>query len=167
MVERPSQSDVVVVLNPAENSPVLGVVVLRAARALGFQIPRTQHGSQRERDQQRDHDRERHRQAERIQEPAHHAVDERDGHEYYRERERGRADGQPDLGGGRFRRGHRIHVLFFDEAEDIFEHDNRVVDYYSDRQRQRQQGHAVERETHPQDQRISRDDRYGNRDRGN
>ena len=78
MVERPAQREVVVVLDPAENFPVLGAIVLRAARALGFQVARTEHRGQRERDQQRHHDRERHRQAERIQEAAHHAVDERD-----------------------------------------------------------------------------------------
>src|SRR5208337_3719550 len=152
MVERPAQRQRVVVLDPAENFPVLRAVMFRADRALGFQIARTQHRGQRKRNQQRHHDRERHRQAERIQESAHHAVDERDGYEDDHERQRSRTDGQPDLGGGRFRGGDRVHVLFFDEAEDIFEHDDGVVDYYSDRERQREQSHAVERETHPQDQ---------------
>ena len=93
-------------------------------------------------------------------------MDEGDRHENHGERERGGADREPDLGGGCFGRLHRVHVFFFDEAENIFEHDDGVVDYDSHRERQREQGHAVEREAHPQDQRVSRDNRNGNRNCG-
>ena len=76
-------------------------------------------------------------------------MDERDRHEYYGERKRGGAYGESDLRGGRFRGGDRIHVFFFDEAENIFEHYYGIVDYYSDRESQCEQRHPVEGEAHP------------------
>ena len=39
-----------------------------------------------------------------------------------------------------------VMLLLFDEAEDVFQHDDGVVDHDADHQDQRQHGHAVERE---------------------
>ena len=46
------------------------------------------------------------------------------------------------------RGGEGLLLLLVDEAEDVLEHDDRVVDDDADRQRQRQQRDDVEREAH-------------------
>ena len=40
----------------------------------------------------------------------------------------------------------RRHPLLFDEAVDVLEHDDRVVDDDADREREREHGHRVQRE---------------------
>ena len=48
------------------------------------------------------------------------------------------------------------HVLLFHEAEDVFEHDDRVVDHDADHQHQRQHRDLVQREAHRVHQRVGR-----------
>ena len=64
------------------------------------------------------------------------------------------------------RRLHRRQLLLFHEAEDVLEHDDRVVDDDADHQHQRQHRDLVQREAHRVHQRVGRDDRRRNRDGG-
>ena len=73
---------------------------------------------------------------------------------------------QRDLRGRRLRRLERRHLLLFDEAEDVLEHDDRVVDDDADHQHQREHRHAVEREVERRHHAERRDDRRRNRDAG-
>ena len=59
-----------------------------------------------------------------------------------------------------------VHPLLFDEAEDVFQDDDRVVDHDADHQHQRQHGHAVEREVERAHHAEGGDYRTGNGDRG-
>src|ERR1019366_3269879 len=59
------------------------------------------------------------------------------------------------------------HVLFFHEAEDVFEHDDGVVDHDTDHKSQREHGDLIQREAHGGHQREGRDDRRRNGDGGN
>ena len=43
---------------------------------------------------------------------------------------------------------HGRQLLLFHEAEDVFEHDDRVVDHDADHQHKRQHGDLIEREPH-------------------
>ena len=67
------------------------------------------------------------------------AAHERDGEEHGHERERRREDGQADLLRGVHRGLEGHDLLLLDEAGDVLEHDDGVVDDDTDRQRQRQQ----------------------------
>ena len=58
------------------------------------------------------------------------------------------------------------HVLLFDVAVDILQHDDGVVDHDADHQGQRQHGDLVEREAHGGHQREGGNDRRGNGDGG-
>ena len=125
---------------------------------------RGQHGRQGKRHDQRDEDGERHRDAERVHEPPDDPLHERDGQEHGDERQRRGQHGQADLARSLDRRLERIHALFFDEAVDIFQHHDRVVNHDTDGKRQGQQGHAIERKVHGVHQRKRADDRGGNGD---
>ena len=57
-------------------------------------------------------------------------------------------------------------VLLLDEAVDVLQHDDRVVDHDADRQRQRQHRQHVEREAHEPDQAERGDDRRRDGDGG-
>ena len=65
------------------------------------------------------------------------------------------------------RRFFRFNSLFFNESEDVFEYDDRVVDHHTDHQHQREHRYAVEREVERAHHSESRDHRTRNRDRGN
>ena len=62
------------------------------------------------------------------------------------------------------RRRERLHALLLDEAEDVLEHDDRVVDHDADREREREQRDHVEREALQPHQRERADDRDRDRD---
>ncbi len=64
------------------------------------------------------------------------------------------------------RRLTRRHLLLLDEADDVLEHDDGVVDDDAYRQRQCEQGDRVEREALPREERERSDDGDRNRDRG-
>ena len=53
---------------------------------------------------------------------------------------------QPDLGGGLPAPPRTAQPLLLDEAEDVLEHHDRVVDHDADHQHEREHRHAVERE---------------------
>ena len=79
-------------------------------------------------------------------------------------RERGGHHREADFLGALDGRLEGRHVLLFDEAVDIFEHDDGVVDHDADHQRQRQHGDLVQREAHGGHQREGGDDGGGNGD---
>ena len=87
-----------------------------------------------------------HRQAEAAQEAPDDALHERDRQEHRHERQRGREHRQADLLGRETAAGNGLHLLLVDEAEDVLEHDDGVVDDDADRQREREQRDDVERE---------------------
>ena len=57
------------------------------------------------------------------------------------QRQRGREDGEADFFGRLDGGGERLHLLLVDEAVDVLEHDDRVVDHDADGQREREQRH--------------------------
>ena len=138
---------------------------MRALR-LRLEPVRGHHRREREAHKQRHHHRKRHRQAETLHEAADHAAHEADRREDGDERQGGGHHGEANLVRRFDRRLHRRHALFFDEAEDVLQHHDRVVDDDADRERERQHGQHVEREAHVPDQREGGDDRGRNRDGG-
>ena len=94
-----------------------------------------------------DQDRHRRRDAELVEEPARDARHERDGHE-----DDDQATASSPAPPGRSPRSppraasNGVHLLLFDEAEDVLQHHDGVVDDDADHQHQGQHGHAVERE---------------------
>ena len=87
------------------------------------------------------------------------------GHEDRDQRQRRRQHGQADFARGLHGRGELVDVLLLDEAIDVLQHDDRVVDDDADRQRQREHRHGVQREAHVPHQPERGDDRRRNRDR--
>ena len=61
------------------------------------------------------------------------------------------------------RRLERRAVLLLDVAEDVLQHDDRIVDHDADGERQREQRHVVQGEVHGAHQRERGHDRGGNR----
>src|SRR5215470_4861324 len=122
----------------------LTVVCFRLGVRL-LQQPRAQHRRQRERDQHRDDDREGHRPPELIDVAARVSGHKRDRREDDHQAERRGHDRQRDLLRAFDRRAERVVAFLFDEAVDVFEDHDRVVNHDADRERQRQQRHVVER----------------------
>jgi hypothetical protein len=125
-----------------------------------------QHRREREADEQRDRDRERHRDAEALQEPPDDAVHERHWQEHGHERERRREDREPDVA-RRQDRGHEgLVALLLDEADDVLQHDDGVVDDDPDGEREGEQRDDVQREPGHPHRREGADDRDRDRERG-
>jgi hypothetical protein len=101
-------------------------------------------------------------QPERVDESARVAGHERDRQEDHHQRQRGRHHRQSNLTGALDRRFERRHMLLFYVAEDVLEHDDRVVDDDADGKRQAEQRHVVQREVHAAHQGERGDD--GRRD---
>ena len=161
MAHRPRQAGGVGRVDIAiKTPPRRGLVILTvAASVLRAQKPCTHHRRQRERHEQADHDRHGGREAELVEEPARDRRHERHRHEDHDERERRRHHRQADVRGGLARGVEGLHLLFFHEAEDVFEHHDGVVDDDADHQHQRQHGHAIEREVQHPHHPEGRDDR--------
>ena len=128
--------------------------------------PRRQHRRQREADEHRHQDGERHREAEARHEAADDAAHESDRDEDRHQRQRRRQHRETDLARRLDRRLHRRPPLLLDEAIDVLQHHDRVVDDDADGERQRQHRHRVEREALEPDQAEGRDDRRRDGDRG-
>src|ERR1019366_2634024 len=71
-------------------------------------------------------------------------------------------DGEADFLGSSNRRLKRRHILFLDEAVDIFQHDDGVVNHDAHHQSERQHGDLVEGEAHGGHQGEGGDDGSGN-----
>ena len=130
------------------------------------QPARGQHGSQAEADEERDGDGRRHGETEAFEKTARNPAHECHRHEHRQQRQRRRQHRQSDLARGIDRRRHRPHFLLVDEAEDILQHHDGVVDDDADRQRERQQGDGVHGEVHHPHRHERPDDRRGNGQRG-
>ena len=121
------------------------------------------HGAQRRRQRQRVQRRNRHRDADRHRELAEQGSrdtgDKGDRHKHRKQHERDRDDRARNLGHGFFGRvGRRQFRLFFHDAFDIFDNDDRVVDQNADRQHHRQQRDRIGRIAHRQQHREAADD---------
>ena len=81
-------------------------------------------------------------------------------------REGDRDDGEADFARTLERRLEWPHAVF-DVADDVLQHDDRVVDHEADRQGQRQQRHVVDREAERVHRRAGRDKRDRHRERRN
>ncbi len=131
--------------------------------SLAFDQARRQHRRQGERNQQRNRDCERRSEAERRHEPAHDSGHKAYGQEDRQQRKCGRRDRQTNLARAFDGRLKWRHSFFFDEAENVFQHHDRVVDHDSNHQRQRQHRDLVQRKSHRRHQSERRDDRCRNR----
>ena len=87
---------------------------------------------------------------------------ERNGHENNHQRQRRRQHRQHDLFRGFDRCLLRLEAFLFDVANNILQHHDGIIDHNAHRQRQRQQGHVIEREIHHLQQRECGDDRRRN-----
>ena len=154
VIQRPVDLALVPGVEPVEEAFFLALVVGDGVRQL--EDARAQHRRQREADQHRHHDRERHRPAERVDEALGVAVHERDRQEDHHQRQRRRHHRQRDLAGRLDRRVERRAVLLLDVAEDVLQHDDRVVDDDADGERDAEQRHVVQREAHHVHQRERR-----------
>ena len=163
MIERPVDTPRVPLVEPVEEAGFLRLAIGSGVRQL--QEARAEHRGQREADQHRHHDRERHRPAERVDEALGVAAHERDRQEDHDERQRRRHDRQGDLTRALNRRLVRRHVLLLDVAEDVLEHDDRIVDDDAHRKRDGEERHVVQREPHDLHERKRRDDRRWDRER--
>ena len=119
-----------------------------------------QHRVERERHEQRNEDRRCDSEGEWLEPLAGHSIHECDGHKHRHDRERRRGDGETDLVGAFVRRRHVI-LTQLDVPYDVLAHHDPVVDEDTDRQRETEQRHGVERET----ERPYRDERRQHRDR--
>ncbi len=169
MSHRPPQHSFVAPVNPGvETSPGSGLMLVAASGCiLGTKHARAHHRSEREGNQQADQNCHRRGNSELVEKPARDA-----GHEGNRNKDYDQADGsrhhrQPDLGGGRARRLKRVHLLFLDEAEDVFQDNDGVIDDDTDHQHKSEHGHAVERKIERPHHAEGGHDRRRNRDGGN
>src|SRR5580658_10300008 len=125
---------------------------------------RGHHRREREGHQQRDEDGHRHRPTKRIHIFAGVAIHESDGEKDDDQRKRGGHDGEADFLRGLDGCVFAVLAFFFHEADDIFEHDDGVVDDDADGEGERQQRHVVERKIHAAHEREGGDDACGDGD---
>ncbi len=124
-----------------------------------------QHRSQRHRGKQRDADRSRHRQRELLVEQSGRSRQKRDRDEHRHQDQRRGDDGAADLLHRAFGRLKRIGLVVDDMAHDILQHDDRVVDHQSRRERQAEERQRVDRKVHQLHRRKRTDQRNRDRDR--
>ena len=137
-----------------------------ALRIIHANQSRTHHRREGEGHQQADQDRDRRRDSELVQETSGDGRHERNRQEDDDERQSCSQYSQTDVFRRFSRRFFRVNSLFFNEAEDVFEHDDRVVDNHADHQHERQHRHAIEREVERLHHAERRDYRTRDRDRG-
>src|SRR5712672_4175107 len=142
------------------SSSVIFSVALRHS-----QQPRTHHRRKRERHQQRNKNGHRHGPAERVHILARVPVHKRDRQKDDHQRKRGSHHRKSDFASGFDSRTSPVLALLFHEPKNIFQNDDGVIDHNSDRKRQRQQRHVIQRKIHTAHQRERRNDRRRNRHR--
>ena len=130
------------------------------------QHARAQHRRQRQRDEAGQDDRDRDGHREFAEHAADHAAHQQHRDEHRDQREGDRDDGEADFARALERRLERPHAAL-DVADDVFQHDDGVVDDEADRKRQRQQRHVVDREIERVHRRAGRDQRNRHRERRN
>ena len=122
---------------------------------------RREHRRERQRVEQRDRDRAGDRQRELLVELARRAREERDRNEHGEQHERRRQHGAGDLAHRLARALERRHPLLLDEARDVLDHDDRVVDDETGRERQPEERERVDREP----EHLHQEERADQRDR--
>ena len=95
--------------------------------------PRAHHRRQRKRDQQAHHDRDGCGDAKLIKEPTRYRRHERYGQEDHDQRQSGSQHGQTNVFRRFTRRFFCFDSLFLNEAEDVLQYDDRIVDHHADR----------------------------------
>ena len=135
-------------------------------RVVRPQHARAQHRRQRQRHEAGHDDRDRYRHREFAEHAADDAAHQQHRNEHRDQRERDRDDGKADLARALQRRLERPHAVL-DVADDVFQHDDGVVDHEADRQRQRQQRHVVDGIVERVHHRAGAEQRDRNRQRRN
>ena len=130
------------------------------------QHARAQHRRQGQRDESGHDDRDRYRHRKFAEHAADDAAHQQHRDEHGDQREGDRDDREADLARA-FQRGlERPHAVL-DVADDVFQHDDGVVDHEADRQRQRQQRHVVDGIVERVHHRAGAEQRDRNRQRRN
>src|ERR1019366_5591621 len=145
---------------------VLGVAGCGRSRIGRLDEAGAKHRGKGEGDEQGNRDGKGRGEAEGAHEAAHDAAHEAHRQEDSQQAQGGGHDGEADFLGASNRRLKRRHVLFLDEAVDILEHDDGVVNHDAHHQGERQHGDRVEGETHGGHQGEGGDDGSGNGDGG-
>ena len=140
-------------------------MTLAGAGDVGVVPARGEHRVQGEGDEQRDRHGEGHRDAEVAEEPPDDALHEGHRDEHRDDRHGGGQHREADLGGAVARRG-VVVLAALEVPDDVLAHHDRVVDQQADRQRQRHQGHGVERHAREVHDDERGDDRDGQREAG-
>ena len=133
---------------------------------MGPQHARAQHRRQRQRHESGHDDRDRYRDREFAEHAADDAAHQQHRNEHRDQREGDRDDGKADLARALQRRLERPHAVL-DVADDVFQHDDGVVDHEADRERQRQQRHVVDGIVERVHHRAGAEQRDRNRQRRN
>jgi hypothetical protein len=165
VIQRPAKRPHIAALHPA--ALLDGSMLVVAAPVFALEQPRAERGRQGEGHQHRDQNRDGHGPAELVEVALGVARHEGDGHEDNHQRERGRHHRQCDLLGRLHRRllGGHVGVLL-EEAVDVFEDNDGVVDDNAHGEGQPQQRHRVQREVHRPQQREGGHDRGRDGERG-
>ena len=104
---------------------------------------RAHHRRQRQRHHRRHQDRHRQRDCELAEQPADDVAHEQQRNQHRDQRDGQRQNREADLLGA-LERGFQRLVAFLDEARDVFDHDDRVVNHEAGRNRQRHQRQVVQ-----------------------
>ena len=139
------------------------LLLLLFALVMAAQHARAQHRRQRQRDEAGQHDGDRNRHREFAEHAADDAAHQQHRDEHRDQRECDRHDGEADFARTLERRLERPHAAL-DMADDVFQHDDGVVDHEADRQCQRQQRHVVDRKIEGVHRRASADQRNRHRE---
>ena len=119
--------------------------------------PRAQHRRQRQRDEHGRQDSDRHHHCELVEDTADDTAHQKHGDEHRHQRYRDGDDGEPDLARALERGIEGGETVLLHMAEDVFQHDDSVVDDEADRQRQSHQRYVVDGEAE-QEHRAERGD---------
>ncbi len=149
-----------------ENVHELRHAALQPVRTGDFQHPRREHRREREADEQRHGDGEGHREPEAAHEAPDHAAEKRDRHKHGEQRERGGHDREADL--ARAVEGGVVRglLLLLEVPEDVFDHDDGVINDDAHGERERHEADHVQREIRDPHDAEGGDDGRGNRQRG-
>ena len=140
---------------------------MRLFAPIGEQIS-AHHRGRRQRDGQRDHDRDRQGHREFTEQPSDDAAHQQDRHEHRDQRQAHRQDRKADLAGALQRCLHS-RLAGFDVPRHIFQHDDRIIDDKTGRDRQRHQRQIVEtvaQQIHHPERADQRDRHRDARDQG-
>ena len=143
MAQDKPQSAVVNIKEPSEKAFGDLIEATRPVKPLLLQKQRAQHRRQRQRDKGRSYDCHRHRDREFTEQPADDAAHEKQRDEDCDQRKGNRDDREADLPRP-FEGGIEGALPLLDVTHDVLDHDDRIVDDKTDRDRQRHQRNVIE-----------------------